>query len=1002
LRRQSRVERLGDRYVLAAITGEIFGDFNQSLKRESSESGIVDRLVFVDLNQNSQLDDSEPIAISDALGQFQFPEMEPGEYLVRLFSGGPSQVQTYPVAADLGHLSSNPTDATQLLVGGDYWYALNPEIATLEFGAFSTGKTDTIVIDGTPRTSQVAPDGKLLVLGSKEGIAASWVIDPVSGLAQSLVWESQQGLSEWSSLTLDQQGSGLVIGETATTSVLYTIEYGDSGQWSVVPTATAIEKGTVAFSSAEGSRELLAQPQGGAFEFSLWSRSLGEPIAGASQVISGVSEVLGFNDLHGMLLTRDASQQLSVFDVDANFALLNQFHPLSGRVAFDGASGRLASLGSEQGLLEIHDVVQGDVFAAFEVDLSGLGEVKDLVWRDSQVLLIVAEEGIQEISLRRAVPAVLTVSTNRESNHLVFGLQPDSTNQIPEAPSSLHWILNEDTELAVSANEFMSQVNDPNGNQLVVIQQSEATHGIAVIGYDGSIDYRPDENFFGTDVVQVRVHDGQAVSGLITLEFEVLPAADPPTGIVGSFADLHSNLSTGAVVGSFTVLDPDVGEGAFPVNSHEFFVSDPRFDIVGKNLIFVGGFFDFAKEPSVELEVSVFDTGSNRSVASTLPLRVLDPAKPILAVQPDTVRVEENTNDVLLTVLSVHDPEYVGEHVFEVNDSRFRIEGNQLWIEPDALLDHETEPEIALIVTVSRENEPSVSVRETLLIEVTDVPEQPSQLYLSNQNVSENVFGATVGNVFVDGGPPSSQLSLSVNDSRFEIVNGLLKLIDQEMVERQSQTEIELVITARDDSNIFESLSASFVVRVLENSNPYHNLDNPYDVDRNGSVTALDALAIINYLNVYGPGPIHRTDEDYAYDVNADQMVTALDVLLVLNEINRQRLRGEAVGNGEQVQPDLNGSPQPTSSPSDYSVHDAVESQSVVTDELGEASSEDLENGPSLSVNMDWSEQIVDRTIEVMGDSLFEDLSGGLSDETSQSDLKQDGESGFIDLLSDD
>jgi hypothetical protein len=179
-------------------------------------------------------------------------------------------------------------------------------------------------------------------------------------------------------------------------------------------------------------------------------------------------------------------------------------------------------------------------------------------------------------------------------------------------------------------------------------------------------------------------------------------------------------------------------------------------------------------------------------------------------------------------------------------------------------------------------------------------------------------------------------------------------------------------------------------------------LDNPYDVDRNGSVTALDALAIINYLNVYGPGPIHRTDEDYAYDVNADQMVTALDVLLVLNEINRQRLRGEAVGNGEQVQPALNGSPQPTSSPSDYSVHDAVESQSVVTDELEEASSDDLENGPSLSVNMDWSEQIVDRTIEVMGDSLFEDLSGVLSDEASQSDLKQDGESGFIDLLSDD
>ena len=35
--------------------------------------------------------------------------------------------------------------------------------------------------------------------------------------------------------------------------------------------------------------------------------------------------------------------------------------------------------------------------------------------------------------------------------------------------------------------------------------------------------------------------------------------------------------------------------------------------------------------------------------------------------------------------------------------------------------------------------------------------------------------------------------------------------------------------------------------------------------------------------------------------INADKLVTSLDVLLVLVELNRQRLRGEAVSDGEQV-----------------------------------------------------------------------------------------------------
>ena len=93
---------------------------------------------------------------------------------------------------------------------------------------------------------------------------------------------------------------------------------------------------------------------------------------------------------------------------------------------------------------------------------------------------------------------------------------------------------------------------------------------------------------------------------------------------------------------------------------------------------------------------------------------------------------------------------------------------------------------------------------------------------------------------------------------------------------------------------------------MLENPTPFHNHDDPYDVDHGGDVSALDALAIINYLNSFGPGPVGQGSSGLCYDVNADGFVTALDALLVLNEMNRRENRDsvdeeEAGGEGEQI-----------------------------------------------------------------------------------------------------
>ncbi|MFG0267586.1 MAG: cadherin domain-containing protein [Rhodopirellula sp. JB055] len=81
-----------------------------------------------------------------------------------------------------------------------------------------------------------------------------------------------------------------------------------------------------------------------------------------------------------------------------------------------------------------------------------------------------------------------------------------------------------------------------------------------------------------------------------------------------------------------------------------------------------------------------------------------------------------------------------------------------------------------------------------------------------------------------------------------------------------------------------------FTYTVAMGTTPFQNGRNRYDVDSNQSVAPLDALRIINHLQVNGPGPMDAGSlESFPgfLDVSGNGEVTSLDALLVINEINR-------------------------------------------------------------------------------------------------------------------
>src|SRR5699024_10862202 len=62
-----------------------------------------------------------------------------------------------------------------------------------------------------------------------------------------------------------------------------------------------------------------------------------------------------------------------------------------------------------------------------------------------------------------------------------------------------------------------------------------------------------------------------------------------------------------------------------------------------------------------------------------------------------------------------------------------------------------------------------------------------------------------------------------------------------------------------------------------------------------GQITAADVLAVINFINSKGAGPIQGSPTAPPYvDVNADNEVTAEDAVIVINYINSHPGQSEA------------------------------------------------------------------------------------------------------------
>jgi hypothetical protein len=117
--------------------------------------------------------------------------------------------------------------------------------------------------------------------------------------------------------------------------------------------------------------------------------------------------------------------------------------------------------------------------------------------------------------------------------------------------------------------------------------------------------------------------------------------------------------------------------------------------------------------------------------------------------------------------------------------------------------------------------------------------------------------------------------------------------------------QYDIRVTATDSGSPALAASAEFSITVTPYQFPWQNADLPPDVDGSETVTPLDVLIVINWINRNGSGSLadvwpERANGSLSFvDVNGDDSVSPIDVLSVINFINNDLAYGTSDGEGE-------------------------------------------------------------------------------------------------------
>ncbi len=252
-------------------------------------------------------------------------------------------------------------------------------------------------------------------------------------------------------------------------------------------------------------------------------------------------------------------------------------------------------------------------------------------------------------------------------------------------------------------------------------------------------------------------------------------------------------------------------------------------------------------------------------------------------------RVPESVPGATLGRFEVIDPDTDALYRYAVSDGRFMVANGVLKLVPGVALDFEAASSIVVNVSAIEVNQNDFLSRQ-VTIHVEDRNDPPQTiLFHGSGAIPEKVAPYVVGNVSVIDQDRSEIFLISVSDPRFEVVRNSVRVKPGTGIVYQDPGWVELTFVAVSQTT-GDRLTRTERFRIIKDETPYHNEENPMDVDGDGVITPLDPLLIINYINNHGPGAVSQGEGESGgqIDVDGDGEVSPIDILIIINSLNEQ------------------------------------------------------------------------------------------------------------------
>ncbi|KEQ18405.1 retention module-containing protein, partial [Endozoicomonas numazuensis] len=158
---------------------------------------------------------------------------------------------------------------------------------------------------------------------------------------------------------------------------------------------------------------------------------------------------------------------------------------------------------------------------------------------------------------------------------------------------------------------------------------------------------------------------------------------------------------------------------------------------------------------------------------------------------------------------------------------------------------------ITIASTATEGNGDSASSSSSLRVELLAENDSPTAINLDSLSVSENSAGAVVGSLSTSDADSDDSHSYSVNDNRFEIVNGQLKLKDGVSLDYETEDSITLNVTTEDTEGV--AYTENFTLSVADtNDAPVTAGSTSHSVDEDNSLTITKAELLANTTDADG------------------------------------------------------------------------------------------------------------------------------------------------------